>query len=405
LTIQREYCGGETIRVAHRRTFHPMHRFPPQPRHGASHGLEDPLQVGAAAAELGTWDWDLLTNDVRWTPQMYLLFGLEAGRFTTTFENVMALIHPEDRPRVDKAVERSLRDLRRSVTEFRIVRPDGSVRWLRCSGRAFADDRGKAIRMAGMAEDISHFKSGGEAAVGSVEHSLSTRQVAQLLGIGEASVKRLANGGAIGFLRSSRKDSRRFAAEQVVEYLRRIAQRGADLNASIAARDVDGCVAALMEEVGRGVSLDELLDRRFVPAVSELPRAFVTELLARVPALVGEARKSAPAFLAIFGEPEGYAAQLVECSLRGHGYSVLTAAEGTGSSQLADLIERVRARVVVLVAASQRPAQRAAAEVAASAAARLRGVVVAMHDEGRGPLPAGVSRVRTLRELGRLVRG
>lgn len=360
--------------------------------------------MGVAAAELGTWDWDLLTNHVRWTPQMYLLFGLEARRFTTTFENVMARIHPEDRPRVDKALERSLRDLRRTVTEFRVVRPDGSVRWLRCSGRAFADDRGKAIRMAGVAEDVSHDK-GREAAVEPVEHSLSTRQVAQLLGIGEASVKRLANGGAIAFLRSSRKDSRRFAAEQVVEYLRRLAQHGADLDASMAAGDVDGCVAALMEEVARGNSLDEVLDRRVVPAVSELPRAFVSALLARVPALVGEARKSGPAFLAVFGEVEGYAAQLVECSLRGHGYAVLTPAEGTSSSQLADLIERVRARVVVLLASSQRPAQNAAAAVAAVAAARLRGVVVVVHDDGRTPLPGGVSRVRTLRELGRLIRG
>ena len=83
-----------------------MHRFPPQRPHGAGQRLEDPLEVGVAAAELGTWDWDLLTNHVRWTPQMYLLFGLEVGHFTTTFENVMARIHPEDRPRVDKSVER-----------------------------------------------------------------------------------------------------------------------------------------------------------------------------------------------------------------------------------------------------------------------------------------------------------
>lgn len=381
-----------------------MHRFPSQPRE-PQRALENPLEVGVAAAELGTWDWDLLTGHVRWTPQMYLLFGIDAGRFTTTIENVMALIHSDDRPRVDKAVERSLRDLRRSVTEFRIRRPDGTVRWLRCTGRAFADDRGKAIRMAGVAEDITQEKTENGFDADPLEHSLSTRQVAQLLGIGEASVKRLANASAIGFLRSSRKDSRRFAAEQVLEYLRRVARQAADFDASAADRDVDGCVAAVMEEVGRGESLDDLLDVRILPALARAPRSFVTELLARLPGLTGEARKSAPAFVAVLGHVDPAVAAVVECALRGHGYSVLTPADSTGSAQFADLVERVRARVVVLLAGTDLPARRAATEIGATIAARVRGVVVAVHDDGRAALPAGVSRVRTMRELGRLVRG
>src|SRR5207302_5110913 len=80
--------------------------------------LDDPFQLGVAAAEMGTWDWDIPSGSVRWTPQMYLLFGIEARRFTATFENVMALIHPEDRPQVEAAVDQALRDLRRSVMEL-----------------------------------------------------------------------------------------------------------------------------------------------------------------------------------------------------------------------------------------------------------------------------------------------
>ncbi len=64
------------------------------------------------------------------------------------------------------------------------------------------------------------------------------------------------------------------------------------------------------------------------------------------------------------------------------------------------IAERVRARVVGLLAGSDPAARQAAAEVAASVVARLRGVVVAVHDDGRSPLARGVSRVRTLRELG-----
>jgi excisionase family DNA binding protein len=383
-----------------------MHRLPPNgPQSGRLADLDESFQLGISAAEMGTWDWELPSGRVRWAPQMYLLFGTEAVRFTTTFENVMGLIHPEDRPRVEADLARATRDLRRSVIEFRIRRPDGSVRRLRCTGRAFADDRGKAVRMAGVAEDVSQEKRDARPlhATDAVDGSLSTRQMAQLLGIGEASVKRLANAGGIGFLRSSRKDSRRFAPEQVLEYLRRGAGKMRDFEAALAAANLDCCVAALMEELGRGSSLDELLDHRVAPAASGAPGSLIKELLARLPALVNEARKSTPAFLAVFGHVEGCTTELIECSLRAHGYSVLTPAASNGSAQLVDLVERVRARVVALLAGNDAIARQAAADVAASVAERLRGVLVVVHDDDRTALARGVLRVRTLRELGRLL--
>jgi excisionase family DNA binding protein len=384
-----------------------MQRCPPNHPQGQRLAeLDDPFQVGVAAAEMGTWDWDIPSGHVRWTPQMFLLFGIEAGRFTTTFENVMALIHPEDRPRVQAAVEQSLRDLRRSVMEFRAVGPDGTVRWLRCTGRAFADDRGKAIRMAGVAEDATQRRREATARpADAVEGSLSTRQVAQLLGMGEASVKRLANAGSIGFLRSSRKDSRRFTPEQVLEYLRKAAGEARDFEGALAAADLPGCVAALMEEVGRGASLDDLLDDRVLPAASSAPDPLLADLLARLPALVSEPRKSAPAFVTRFGRADGCTAGMVECCLRGHGYSVLSPAESNDSAALVDLVERVRARVVALIAGTEPTARNAAAQVAASIAARLRGAVVAVHDDGRIALARGVTRVRSMRDLGRLLHG
>jgi PAS fold/Helix-turn-helix domain len=383
-----------------------MQRCPPNHPQGERLAQrDDPFQLGVAAAEMGTWDWDIPSGHLRWTPQMYLLFGIEAGRFTTTFENVMALIVAEDRARVDAAIEAALRDLRRSVIEFRIRRPDGNIRWLRCTGRAYADDRGKAIRMAGVAEDATPARRAPSLPPDATSGSLSTRQVAQLLGMGEASVKRLANAGAIGFLRSSRKDSRRFAPEQVLEYLRKSAVVARDFEASFAANDVPGCVAALMEEVTRGASLDDVLDDRVLPAASSAPGPLVAELLGRLPALVSEPRKSAPAFVTLFGRVEGCVAGMVECCLRGHGYSVLSPAEGNDSAQLVDLVERVRARVVALIAGAEPAARHAAAQIAASVAARLRGAVVAVHDDGRVALARGVTRVRSMRDLGRLLHG
>src|SRR5207245_3576484 len=157
-------------------------------------------------------------------------------------------------------------------------RPVGGPRCLRRTGRAFADGRGKAIRMAGVAEDATQQRREATShAADAIGGSLSTRQVAQLLGIGEASVKRLANAGGIGFLRSSRKDSRRFAPEQVLDYLRRVAGETQDFEAALAAENIEGCVAVLMDEVGRGHSLDALLDDRVLPAAGKAPRPLLHE--------------------------------------------------------------------------------------------------------------------------------
>jgi PAS domain S-box-containing protein/excisionase family DNA binding protein len=368
---------------------------------------EDRIAVAVAAAELGTWDWDVPSGEIHWTPQMYRMFGVDAGRFHATFDNVMDLIHPGDRPRVEADIDDRLRGMPRAAIEFRIQRADGSVRWLRCRGRAFADDRGKAIRVAGVAEDVTEEKAQEpQRRPVTGEGSFSTRQVAQLLGIGEASVKRLANAGAIGFLRSSRKDSRRFAPEQVLEYLRRNGANARDFDSAAGAGDVSSSVAALLEEVVAGSALDELLDARVARVARTVPVGFLRDLLARMPAMVSEPRKSSPAFVGVLGRPPAHAAALVECALRGHGYSVLVPAESTRPEQWVDVVERIRPRAVALLVGSAPIDRRSAACVAAAIVDRLRGAaVVAVHGEGPLHLPRGVSRIRSARELGQVLDG
>jgi len=233
------------------------------------------------------------------------------------------------------------------------------------------------------------------------EPSLSTRQVAQLLGIGQATVKRLANAGALGFLRSSRNESRRFAPRHVLDYLRRAA-RETDFETALASGDLAACIAALMLETVRGAALDDVLDDYVAPAAPRAPATVVRELLARLPAVVAETHKPTPAFVATFGDVDGWPARLVECSLRGHGYAVLMPAESQGSSQIVDVVDRVRARVVALLAGPDAAARREMAAVAAAILARTRGTVVVVH--GSASAPRGASRIRAMRDLGRLLR-
>ncbi|HWE23933.1 MAG TPA: PAS domain-containing protein [Myxococcales bacterium] len=362
--------------------------------------------MAIAAAGLGTWDWDVPSGEVLWTPQMYCFFGVEPERFHATFDNVMDRILPSDRPHVEAHIDRTFRLTTPSVVEFRIRRPDGSVRWLRCRGRAFADDRGNPIRMAGVAEDVTDEAGHALHRVPEQEGSLSTRQVAQLLGIGEASVKRLANAGAIGFLRSSRKDSRRFAPDQVLDYLCRSGADGRQFDDAAAAGDVSSCVAALLQELRRGSALDELLDARVAPVARTAPPAFLHELLSRLPALSAEPRKSAPAFVAAIGHIETHAMELLDCALRGHGYSVLVPAENTQPQQLIDVAERIRPGVVALLVGTGSDDRRIATQVAAGITSRLRGVtVVAAYAGTHLSLPRGVFHMRSARDLSAALSG
>ena len=352
-----------------------MRRADPPPLHGFA--PEDSISVAVAAAGLGTWDWDVPSGAVLWTPQTYRIFGLEPARFHATFENVMERIVAVDRPQVQAHIDRTFRNATQTTIEFRTRLPNGTVRWVRCRGRTFADDRGNAIRMAGVAEDVTDAAEHGLHRPADEEGSLSTRQVAQLLGIGEASVKRLANAGAIGFLRSSRKDSRRFAPDQVLDYLCQTGADGREFDAAAAAGDVASCVAALLQELGRGTAFDELLDLRVAPVARTAAPAFLHELLSRLPALSGESRKSAPAF-----------------------------AESTAPEQMIDVAERIRPAVVALLVGNGCDDGRVARHVASGIASRLRGVIiVAVYPGAHLALPRGVFHVRTARDLTALLSG
>jgi len=381
-----------------------MRRADPPPLHGFA--PEDSISVAVAAAGLGTWDWDVPSGAVLWTPQTYRIFGLEPARFHATFENVMERIVAVDRPQVQAQIDRTFRTATQTTIEFRTRLPNGTVRWVRCRGRTFADDRGNAIRMAGVAEDVTDAAEHGLHRPADEEGSLSTRQVAQLLGIGEASVKRLANAGAIGFLRSSRKDSRRFAPDQVLDYLCQTGADGREFDAAAAAGDVASSVAALLQELGRGSAFDELLDLRVAPVARTAAPAFLHELLSRLPALSGESRKSAPAFVAGIGVVEPHAIELLDCALRGHGYSVLVPAESTAPEQMIDVAERIRPAVVALLVGNGCDDGRVARHVASGIASRLRGVIiVAVHPGAHLALPRGVFHIRTARDLTALLSG
>src|SRR6266403_4330273 len=177
---------------------------------------DDPVRVAFDAAEIGAWTWHIGSGRVDWTPRTYQLFGFEPGAVVPSYGLFLGRVHPSDRSRVMEWLTHAIRQGGRTALEFRIELPDGSIRRLRSAGRAMQGADREIASMAGIVEDVTDQQQRrllipAAAVSAPVSASFSARQVAHILGLAEASVKRLAEAGQLKLLRSTRKNSRRFA--------------------------------------------------------------------------------------------------------------------------------------------------------------------------------------------------
>jgi len=120
---------------------------------------EQSLAEAQRIAHVGNWDWDIVTNELRWSDEVYRIFGLQPREFGATYEAFLASVHPEDRDAVTKAVDESLADPRTPYSiEHRVVRPDGSERMVHERGEVTFDETGKPVHMIGTVHDITELK-------------------------------------------------------------------------------------------------------------------------------------------------------------------------------------------------------------------------------------------------------
>jgi PAS domain S-box-containing protein len=116
------------------------------------------LAAAIRAAEVGLWRLDLATGLDRRDSNLNRILGLPAKPTTVTLDDVFSRIHPEDRARVQAAWERALAEGGSYQVENRIVRSDGSVRWIRDRGQVMADAQGRPLYVTGAIVDITDRK-------------------------------------------------------------------------------------------------------------------------------------------------------------------------------------------------------------------------------------------------------
>ena len=123
---------------------------------------EERLRRAQQAGRLGTWDWDVVSNELVWDG-VEPIHGLETSSFEGSFEAYLRDVHPDDRELVEQTLSQAREQGTDSSMEYRIIWPDGSVHWVQGTGRAFQDASGRTVRMTGTCQDITKRKEAEEA--------------------------------------------------------------------------------------------------------------------------------------------------------------------------------------------------------------------------------------------------
>jgi PAS domain S-box-containing protein len=116
---------------------------------------ERQLQEAQQVAHLGSWDWDIPTNTVTWSDELHRIYGIKPGEFGSTYESFLERLPPEDRVLASRTVSAAYRDTKPFAFEHRILRPDGTLRWVHARGEVLMDDAGRPVRMIGTGQDIT----------------------------------------------------------------------------------------------------------------------------------------------------------------------------------------------------------------------------------------------------------
>ncbi len=107
---------------------------------------------------IGSWELDLIKNDLHWSAEIYRIFEIDPNNFIPTYESFLEVIHPEDRKKVSDAYEFSLKNRQPYEIEHRLLMSDGRVKIVKEQCETFFDETGKALRSIGVVHDISNSK-------------------------------------------------------------------------------------------------------------------------------------------------------------------------------------------------------------------------------------------------------
>jgi PAS domain S-box-containing protein len=119
--------------------------------------LMERLSLATRSASIGIWDWDLRTHTTVWDDAMFEMFGIPKV-VPMAYEEFVRYVHPEDLPKEQASLQRAIQGKAQDAVEFRIIRPDGSIRHIYSAEGVVLDETGNVVRVVGTAVDITERK-------------------------------------------------------------------------------------------------------------------------------------------------------------------------------------------------------------------------------------------------------
>ncbi|WP_434685228.1 PAS domain-containing protein [Pseudanabaena minima] len=120
--------------------------------------LSDRLTLAVKSGAIAIWDWNVPDNILIWDDRMYELYGITSDQFPSVYEGWVSSLHPDDRSRAESAIQQALLGSKDYDPEFRVIHPDGTIRFLKAYALVQRDHQGKPLRMIGINLDITDRK-------------------------------------------------------------------------------------------------------------------------------------------------------------------------------------------------------------------------------------------------------
>ncbi len=120
--------------------------------------LNERLDIASKAAGVGIWDWDILSDEIEWSPVMFELFGLEQDKDNATFKTWEKRLHPKDLEIAKENIQKAIEEQSFLDNQYRILHPNGDIRWIDSLGQAEYDENNHPLRMTGICIDITERK-------------------------------------------------------------------------------------------------------------------------------------------------------------------------------------------------------------------------------------------------------
>ncbi len=139
------------------------------------------LDLAMEAAGVGSWDWDLASGELSWDDRLLRMFGYEPDEFTSTIDGFNERLHPDDLPRVTRALEETIAGRAQYAEAFRVLLPGGDQRWISAVGRTLLDEHGAVVRIIGAASDVTEQRAAEQEAATSLSLLSLVAQVGRVL--------------------------------------------------------------------------------------------------------------------------------------------------------------------------------------------------------------------------------